>query len=152
MTIIAWKDGVMAADTMTSTPYGIRTGFGRKIVCGTNPEKGTFVLGFSGEVARLDSVVRWAAGVVGSDLPPSGYTALVAYSVGTLLLAEDGNAGHIDPNQPRAAGAGAELAYGALHTGASAVDAVAMCIERCIYCGGSVEFATLDSNEVKTHG
>ena len=136
MTVIVWRDGILAADSMTSTGYGIRTGYSEKVrkIQGT---LGQSVVAFSGRQAMLGAVIKWLDHP--RIAPPAGdYTALVYLADRRLLLVEDGAYDVLDPSKPRAAGAGAEFAYGALAAGASATEAVRLTIENCVYCGGDV--------------
>ncbi|NHN93643.1 Ntn hydrolase family protein [Acetobacter sicerae] len=143
MTIVAWRDGVLASDTMMATGYGVKTGYRPKIYA-----KGHNAVGFSGDVAALSAILRWIEAADEGAIPQaggSGYSALVFLGADRrLILLEDGGMQELDPSKPRAIGAACELAYGALFHGATAVDAAKICAEYHKDCGGSVRSASFD--------
>lgn len=134
MTTIAYRDGVLAADSR-ATHNDIITGTAQKISALPNGDR-VALLGARGEAETLR---EWYASGCGVAQPSTANAALVVIKTnGSIELFEDG---HRQPTSDAAFyawGTGAELALGAMLMGATAEQAVAAAIERDIYSGGEV--------------
>lgn len=141
MTIVVWKDGVMAADSQAASEYG----------CIAPPETkvrkvGEYVIGIAGTAMALEPLFMWVRAGLKEPLPEKfggkSYCALII-GFGRGLLIQDGGVQWIDNKDAHCIGGGAEIAYGALHMGATAEEAVQAAIACSIYCGGKVEAVRL---------
>jgi hypothetical protein len=144
MTIIAFKDGVMAADTMLSS-YNSQNR-AQKLV--RMPDGG--VAGGCGLWARAYSGLRYLAeGGSPDDRPaPEGMQGppdireaaiLVAKPDGSLWLLEDEFPAFPLRDKVAAVGCGTEAALMALNLGLSAVEAVAKVTRQDVLCGDPVQ-------------
>ncbi|MFS8368255.1 hypothetical protein ACJRO0_12270 [Acetobacter oryzifermentans] len=136
MTVIVWKDGVLAADSQAATEYGCITSSARKVQA-----IGKYLVGVSGTAMALGPIADWVRNDCKGNLPEKiggqSYGALIIGEY-TGAIVENGGIQYVSREDPQCIGSGAEIAYGALHMGASAVEAVEAAIARSIYCGGAV--------------
>lgn len=145
MTIICYRDGVMAADSLISS-MEIRRGRVRKIVrtetgwlCGAS--------GYCGEVVRF---LEWSRTAIGAaeakfsiDVEDGDFAAVAVSPAGEVE--------HFDHKGHRfyveapfyAIGAGREIAIGAMAHGASAEQAAQYAIDWAVSCGGPVHVERL---------
>lgn len=148
MTVIAYKDGIMAADTLV-TANGSRCAHALKFrkvngwLIGASGYFGAFkpIARWVEEGADLDKPVDWgkfedSAGIVVS---PGGETYHVG-TVGGYLIEEHSPWGV-------ATGSGSEVARTAMYLGLSAREAVQVAIDLETGCGGLVTWASLTSDE-----
>lgn len=106
--------------------------------------------GIVGIVGKMGCDKRIIEALEEADSLPSEVDMPAQTSV--VVLAEDGAIYEYEDEGARcvvsggifAAGTGTALAYGAMYSGATAEQAVALCIERCPYVGGTVVSMTLD--------
>lgn len=137
MTIIAFRANTMAADTKVS--WGSVKTFGeRKIVV-----LRSCMVGFAGDWAACERFVAWLRRGRRGPVPVYGehetLDALVAYKDGRLEGWDHKQTeGSLVKSPFFAAGAGSEMALGAMAQGASAAEAVAICIQWHEQCGGEV--------------
>ena len=157
MTVIAFKDGVMAADTQLSQGNAQS----RAVKIFRLPDGG--VAGGCGLWSAAYAGLRWlAAG--GSDdgaedrklLPDiDGATILIAKPDGTHWVLEDRFPAFPLMGKVAAIGCGADAAEMAMGMGLSAVEAVGRVTRQDILCGGNVQSleveATHEYTAVKTH-
>ena len=153
MTIICYKDGVLAADSGTTGASG---GF-----CSCNVMKITrspsgWLGGFAGRGATATKFLNWLERrdddpAEGPDLTntkdeETGEGLLVDPTGSLYWLSSDGV---ITPmqNEFAAIGSAEGFALGAMHAGASAEEAVRLVIENCNYCWGPIETLALDPLE-----
>lgn len=143
MTVIAYRDGVMAADTMAVI----------------TDKRAKTAIKFLNE-QKLIRNRRWLIGMAGWSLPPNSelikwletkikgkkrlpfnpykFELLVVGPFNKLeMITHDGGAMTIS-NSFYAIGSGAEFAIGAMAMGATAIEAVAVAIEWCPTCSGQV--------------
>jgi hypothetical protein len=144
MTIIAFKDGVMAADTMLSA-HNSQTR-AQKIM--RLPDGG--VAGACGQWNRAYSALRYLADGGSLDDRPSqrtqegppnidGATLLVAKPDGSLWLLEDEFPAFPIRDAVAAVGCGSDAALMAMTLGLSAVEAVAKVTKQDVLCGDPVQ-------------
>lgn len=146
MTVIAYRAGIIAADTGSSRDDAAHA-YSRKI---TRDSDGT-LYGTAGNAAECDSFLRWVEDHKQGDPPSarkleindrdhSSYIVLVVpidTKVIWVLTAYGRECFHNTPYF--AVGAGAPTAFGALWAGASAHDAVLAAIEHGYGCHGRVQ-------------
>lgn len=152
MTTIAYRAGILAADTASSgggivLPYAQR----HKVRRTTDGR----LVGAAGDGGWCDWFHRWAA-EPDASARPAWRSAPEDEGVGIIVL-RDGSVwvhalddvGHLVENPYDAWGAGAKFAFGAMHAGAGAQDAVRAAIAHCPWTAGEVKFVTLDAGEVR---
>lgn len=150
MTVITYRNGIMAADKGGRTNDCIRNNVRKIYKCPINKH----LYGFSGHADSMSDFIEY---VVSDDsnkannayssrkIPKdhngeySKFIVLVAqFKTGSVqLLTAFGTEDYTDESYV-AVGAGAEVAYGAMYAGASAVDAVHAAIAHSAYCRGTV--------------
>lgn len=138
MTVIAYRDGVMAADTLASDGLLKVAGL-RKVVRGSD---GT-LYGLAGAAGICCGIARWVDGGCEGDRPPlrvGDHTAdvLVVTPDGAISAWTDMGAEDYPGASYMAIGSGSAVAMGALHAGADAEGAVRAAIEHGLNCGGTV--------------
>jgi ATP-dependent HslUV protease subunit HslV len=140
MSTIAYRDGVMAADT-GSWHAGVKHDFALKIATGPD---GT-LYGAVGDAAQCSAVMRWVhEGCVGpmpeaerTENRGSSFTVMAVPPNGMIsLISAYGTEAY--PAPYFAIGGGAEVAFGALHAGADAADAIRAAIDHSEYATGFV--------------
>lgn len=132
MTTIAYRDGILAADTQINSGNGNRAGSLQKI----GATKDGFWWAFSGACQKQAECAAWAE--VREGDPPE---------IDGVLILIDPNGSHrewwgegwLSPNDPQAAwGSGERIARGAMFAGATAVDAVRAAIALDPESGGKI--------------
>jgi len=154
MTTIAYRDGVMAADTMGSWSGDINYGVPKLA------KTDRFMMGFSGAYPFAHPMYDWILGKGDTPLhefykePPefdagsSGITVLLAPNDGKGPLwyfAADGNGSPLWGKEFEAIGSGARFALGAMHAGATPINAVRAAIDLDDGTGGEVVSVTKNS-------
>lgn len=138
MTTIAWKDGVLAADSAVFRGEIRLPGAAAKII----RLKDGSLLTCAGQFSGLLPMAQWFN--TGSEgVPPTGPGSVIHVAVdGPLRIYED--AGWVDHDRtlPLAWGSGGAVALGAMHCGADAVAAVATAIVYDVWSGGQVQSAS----------
>lgn len=147
MTTIAYKNGVLAADTsVTSNAVYVANTLKIHRVNG-------WLVGGSGSVGAHYSVSRWLE--AGADFKkPVDWgsvedAASIIVSPGGALYHTDTGSGWVVPEQTPfvACGSGADFARAAMLLGCSARDAVAVAIQLDLYSGGRIVWLNLDGTE-----
>lgn len=141
MTVIVYRDGVLAADTATFMGQTVHH-FGEKI-----RNYGPDWVVAAGEYAAIEAFHSWfAAGWPDHDKPEVGDEE---GSFGALVLHSDGVVSHFDYKLRRTErsgwaveGAHCDYVLALLHRGATAREAVEMAIQHCAYAGGDVQVVT----------
>ena len=146
MTIIAYKDGIMAADTQISFG-GCTVRAGNKIL-----KIGNWVIGLSGAAVFSKHVLDTFSGHEPAFFAPSiPKTDRMGDEDGVWALAVNREYPNViwrydrfgDPyiieGPYMASGAGMDVALGAMFVGASAEDAVRAAIAHCQSCGGDIQ-------------
>ena len=160
MTVIAYRNGLMAADTGARSNDLIRTNAKKVYKC---PVTGD-LYGFAGNADSMAEFIDWVISETEEDYPHIKYQRRP--SIGgniekfeshfiVLHVSADGKIvelltafGKEDfSKEPYCAiGAGAEVAIGAMYVGATATAAVGAAINHSPYCHGRVMTETLDKN------
>jgi hypothetical protein len=143
MTVIVWRDGVLASDSEVSNDRQRVLGV-RKVVRGHDG----VLYGASGSTALCSEMLRWVdGGRVGvrpalSCGDASCMVLVVAGEGAVSIWTEDGVEDH-GAAEYLAIGTGSAVALGALWMGATAVDAVRAAVVHGLYCGGDVQAVQL---------
>lgn len=158
MTTVAYRDGIIAADTMGSWSGDVSYGVPK--LAKTN----RFLLGFCGSLPFVHPMYEWI--LEKGDLPlfdfykqpppfdagDSGVTVLVVPIDGSDLwyFMEDGHGAPLYGKKYEAIGAGGRFAIGAMHAGASAVRAVQAAIDHDELTGGNVVSLSIEDEPCDT--
>lgn len=136
MTVIAFKDGVLAADSLI-TADGVRVGYTTKI-----RKIGPVLAAGAGTMSFVQAFLDWLATGAEDDPPEtSGNSEGLLIYDGRILTWNDGWDHFVTPFY--AIGSGRYQALGAMAAGASAREAVeAACLSDC-YSGGFVQALTV---------
>lgn len=143
MTAIAFREGVMAADTVGW--YG-DVAFWRKNKINRLPDGSLFAA--MGDSAYIDAYLEWSAN--GGDKPGSpekdeDFYAIVVDPGGRVFFVGKDYVRRGAGDAPfYAIGAHNEFLTGAMAAGASAADAVGLCIEYCAHAAGEVQVERID--------
>ena len=124
MTTIAWRDGVIASDRQCSSG-GIIT------KCRKLFKVGHYAIGTSGNLSVGMLFCQWWADGRREDCPldESTYALVMDINTGVCEIWEHPGVGIPIEEDFSAIGSGAAVAYGALHTGATAREAVTAAIK-----------------------
>lgn len=135
MTVIAFRSGVLAADTLALNGAKTRQSKLRRLKDGR-------LVGFAGVFVDAIEYVKYLDGER-DDMPEwmdnGGCSALIVTREGVVEHYEDGKGPIIIQEEFAAIGSGAQFAYGAMHMGATAEQAVEAAIKWASGCGGEVE-------------
>ncbi|MRX32818.1 hypothetical protein [Aminobacter sp. MDW-2] len=146
MTTIAYRDGVMAADSQV-TGGDMARGEAQKV---GRTKKG-WLVGISGASGMLDEVIAWLdAGAVRADYPKVS----AERPVWGLVAVSDKRVAVLSPEGVmqwanaafHAQGSGNEIAMGAMAMGASAEQAVRIVSEFDVYTGGRITKLSLSAD------
>lgn len=144
MTIICYRDGIIAADTLISAGDA-RVGHRLKIDL-----VGGWLIGAAGNVAGLNYGLNWINAGAHLNEP---LVFCPGFSGCLTLISPAGVPYHVNENSTlpaefatpwTASGSGEDFALGALSRGASAAGAVEAAIECCMSCGGNVTWIAQD--------
>lgn len=146
MTVIAYKNGILACDSRIHTNYLI-AGHTKK---GFKSPDGWVGAG-SGKATEVSELVQWGSKTkigkkIEPELLPSGsdFTAILVSPQRTVYYVSDSFFTELIPEDYHAEGEGASIALGAMHAGATAVQAVSAAIAHSAACGGPVQVYELD--------
>lgn len=144
MTTIAYRDGVLAADTLT-TSNGNRDGYLCKV-----RRVGRVLVGFSGSIARGLKFEQWVRDGLQGDSPyrdtDSG-NGIVVSEAGVVCWSSAGP-WPVTTNC-YALGSGGEFAMGAMEFGASAAEAVAVAAKHNVDTGGEITVLRLRESDAQ---
>lgn len=153
MTIIAYRDGIMAADTAVTQDHMIvahrkkvhKTAHGVLVGCAGRTSYSQAVLE-AVEAMPLNDVRTGEILTILAGAGDDGASALIVHPNGAVYTACQKTGRLILIEAPYyAIGAGAEVAIGAMAVGATAVQAAAAAVKHSHYCGGAVDSMPLDS-------
>jgi hypothetical protein len=142
MTVIACRDGLMAADSLETTDRGLALEYVRKI----HRSNSGCIYGVAGYATDAVIFGQWVDdGMVGTPERhnPDSFAALLLKPSGELLIAEGRGPMRGIRSQYYAIGVGRELAVGAMAMGATADEAVLVATQHSVWCGGPVHFERL---------
>ena len=156
MTVVAFKDGVMAADTQETW------GNSRARVCKLVRLPDGGVAGGAGDGPACQAALNWLAsdgpldGLSDRTLPDiNGAEVLIAKADGTLWLLYQRFPGYQILEDCIAIGCGSDAARMAMTYGASAVEACQRVAKQDLFCGDPIQSmaveSTLEYPEVVTH-
>jgi ATP-dependent protease HslVU (ClpYQ) peptidase subunit len=143
MTTIAYKDGVIASDSMSVIDKMIWSLKCKKVWKLENGD----VIGFSGPVAHfkpsvdlLNADIRKAKNKDSVNLPDLHKSVFALLASKTHVYMWTGKGWSVDKPAAYAYGPGEKYAQGAMDAGADAVTAMKVAIRRDLYTGGRVQF------------
>lgn len=151
VTTIAYKDGMMAADTGVSQG-GTRVGFASKIIRVDTGVEAVAVIGWSGDLAGMSVISRSIASGddiwKGFDFDGLEGEAMVVFESGAVLFLDGKN--HVSQMTAdfHAIGSGADIAIGAMAAGATAQEAVIIATECDQGTFGPVDVAFIPAKEM----
>lgn len=147
MTTIAYKEGIMASDTMGNCDGDVFYGEVKLAVTDR------YLLGFSGQVGSAADMYLWITENERAGRPPSDFYrsrkelpdyvgnshVLIYDKVNAELWSTDSDGNTVKVRKPfYAIGSGSRIALGAMYAGATAKRAVNASIELDLYTGGDV--------------
>lgn len=144
MTTIAFRDGVLAADSQV-TCGAVRDGTAKKI--GRTPDGRLWA--FTGKLRFMEAWREWCEAPAGSTGPDAPRLPEIDDSTGILISPDGvvrewwGDGWVVNNSSPVAWGSGSELALGAMAAGASAEEAVAIAIRLHIESSGPINIEHL---------
>lgn len=151
MTVIVYRNGVLAADKL-----GTRTGFRSDFVTKVWRRADGVLVGGCGASSLTYAFTQWVLDGEEKFKRP-GLRAEDENSAGAIIIRANGAMEEHDfmgwhpvSGEFWAAGTGAEAALGALHMGASAIEAVEVASKICIHCGGGVDSVSLKGELTST--
>ena len=165
MTIIAYKDGVLASDSLTTygsmrQPPGERGKIGTHLISWRGDDSGDPIKVAIGTAGTGDSEYTLYRELINhateyfrrpyKEGPNLGMVkqinggALVVSPYGVITYSGSNIPAEFGFDTVQAIGSGAEFAIGAMRMGASAIQAVEVAIEFDIYCGGEVVHINTD--------
>ncbi len=142
MTIIAWRDGIMAADSAIHF-NDTQSGTTKKIFY-IKVENKPMLIGAAGAHDFITQWLKWYTASLGSEKYPTNTDSVIL----TVTQEGDDYALHNFERYPTPAriyapfaalGSGHEIARGAMHMGATAHQAVEAAIELDPWCSGPIE-------------
>ena len=144
MTVIAWKDGVLAADKRMTTSWGAHDTV-KKI----GHARDGALYGITGEAPiGLRMLAWWQAGAVAADFPPEAAkaneaTLVIFLATGDVAQFTTGPYPSLLAQGVCAFGAGRDFAMAAMVCGKSAAEAVCVACELCVNCGNGIDVIAL---------
>ena len=149
MTVIAYKDGILAADT-ASWHGNLKTGTAHKIylINSSDPRLDGAVAAFAGWSPQVQRAIGWlSAGCQEGEMEPADQGDLQGIVVTRervlYSLPHNFQLHQLDRQDMAAIGAHPEFLWGAMLAGASAEEAVRLAIQHCASAGGEVQVATV---------
>lgn len=148
MTVIAYRNGILAADGLISADRTIRQLDAKKIHIIQHPERGTQAFASTGNCSDDERVLLWLRNGAKEDEKPK----IEDYFHG-IVMSEDSSWFLMDktlhPYQLNvefyALGAGQEAATAAFCTGADTEAAVRAACNTNVYCGGTIQVVSAES-------
>lgn len=141
MTTIAWDGKTLAADTLI-TSNGMRVGYAQKI-----GKRGRVLFGASGSLEVMQPFLAWCSGGFHGDPPSmkrdeSDASGLVVFEDRIVTFSNTG----VDTIRAPfyAQGSGSPMALGALHAGATAIEAVKAAAAVDTGSGGEITALTVE--------
>ncbi len=142
MSVIAWRDGIIAADKMM-TETGLHNVCTKIFKINDNE-----VLSFAGEIAQGLILVEWYKnGKKEEDWPKfqltDDWTRLIVASAAGVLIYDNHPVAIPIEDEFQAWGCGRDYAMGALSMGASAREAAEVACTHNVYCGNGLDIFNL---------
>ncbi len=149
MTIIAYKDGVMAADSCIFSAASVKLPNVVKV-----RKINDYLVGYSGDAPSIPLFFDWVERGMDAARPPFEVTSdrtfhaiVVSEDNKILSFDDDFNPLELYDVEMHATGDSYEFAWGALAAGASAIEAVDLTIEHCAYAGGDVNWISFETDD-----
>ena len=142
MTIICFKDGVLAADSSV-TEDGMAYGLMRKII---RSPKG-ILAGAAGDASAISPFLRWVSlGMKARGKPKieGDLDGMVIYQNGEISFFESNLVPFKVSSPFHAVGSGQQMGIGAMAADKSAVEAVEIVCQRIVTCRGPIQALRLD--------
>ena len=145
MTIIAYRDGIMAADTMSTSQELI------SCQCTKIKKNDMGLWGAAGNRSQCTKFLAWADAPSRDEWELLGLEDFVGLHIdndGSMLYLDEGSGGFFSEGYGDfyAIGGGCEIAHGVFHMGGSAVDAVKAAAKHMASIGGTCESLSLDGD------
>lgn len=139
MTVLAYRDGVLACDSLTSWGTTIMETNNSKIVKAYG-----HLAGGSGDTNKCQEFLRWVKDGMKGPVPSSKKACLILVTPDRRIMTWDHSTELIEMDVPYwANGSGMDYALGAFHMGATAYEAVEAAIKHNAHCGGDVRWVSL---------
>lgn len=148
MTVIAYRDGVLAADTL------ITSNLDRAGQCVKIHREGDWIMGAAGTLGSLQPLVNWIKETNADFAKPVEYPS--GMDGCGILVNKDGEGFYVDSearfvtriNAPfLAIGSGGTTARTAMYLSCSAIEAVDAAIDLDVGCGGKATYLTIAGDE-----
>lgn len=139
MTVVAYKDGVLASDSLIQAG-GMRSGSATKII----KTRDGFLAGGAGEMGKMVRFLRWADGDKSEPTEDlEGFEGILVYPDGRVI-SYDGTGEPLDiKSEFYALGTGSDIAIGVMEMGGTPQQAVKAAIKWSTGCGGKVQVVKL---------
>jgi len=137
MTTIAFRDGILAADTLMVSATSMRSGYGSKIF-----RAGDVLLALTGFAPTAFALRDWylCEPKKRQQMPDfERVGSMVVFGKSEIVVYCQGASQPEAKAEFYAYGSGQDIALGAMAMGASAADAVSIAARFCIYTGGHIE-------------
>lgn len=139
MTIVIYRDGVMAADSQVGLD-GTAVGTYKKVI----KTKDGWLAGASGEISAMEEFFNWVRDGRQKDNPPiPGMSGMMVSPKGEVFQVDENLIPYKMESEFYICGSGYAVAIGALAMGASPEKAVEITIKYSYSCGGPIEVVTL---------
>lgn len=132
MTTIAYRDGILAADTQMAAD-DLRCGEASKIM-----RQGRLLIGFCGKLSNFEAFRSWLVGGMEGRFRSEGGNVFILPPSGPAIVWGDGDYPWRETSDFWALGSGERIAIGAMDAGATAEDAVRAAIRWDTSSGGEV--------------
>lgn len=140
MTVAAYKDGILACDSMV-VQGDVVVGEIRKLIAVPETAGGGWMVG-AGPTAKVNQFI--AKAIAGADPMPSDEEINVLWvRPGGAVFAVEADSIFEMVGPFHAIGSGMHVALGAMAAGATAVEAVQAACKICISCGGEVQWVSI---------
>lgn len=151
MTVIAYRNGIMAADKYNLLAHSAVAGITTKI----RNINGTLV-GISGKTVLAQAMFKWAEGgfkpeeMPESQKDPEKFVVVVCIPPdGSILLYETSPYPMVNQTPFIAIGSGSDIAHGSMAHGATALQAVEYACLLSPWCGGGIDVLHLNPSETE---
>lgn len=143
MTTVAYKDGIIAADTLINSGGVVENTKFDKLILQSYSD-GWVCYAFSGRVSDISKAIYYIRQEDTVDKTFDSFYAIKVYKAksGELIISKaENNLFFWDiPNEPAVLGSGYEIALTAMDLGVSSIDAVKQAMKRDLYTGGNITY------------
>lgn len=142
MTTIAYRDGIVAADSQTHNGDWKSPTPATKLL-----RRNGFLYAMCGDVAASQAILAWISSQSGPQ--PNGDATVIRFCAGEVMVFSAGTQ-FVEDAHFRAWGSGTPVALGAMHAGCSAKDAVRIASLVDPYTGGPVVWMRVSDPDIAT--